>query len=800
MSVKPNNRAALEFLLRWSDGPWVLTSIQTDRKSISTATFHKDTLKDAEKWLELYNGKRNIYFSVNPPMRDITKKAEREDIKSVDYLHVDVDPRAGEDLAGERERILSLFSTRLPAGVPKPTFLIFSGGGYQAFWKLEQPIRLDGNLELAEDAKRFNQQLEVVFGGDNCHNIDRIMRLPGTVNIPDAKKIKKGRAPTLAELVSHDPELIYPLERFTPAPLVQLPGAGLSSGGRPDVRISGNIERIADVSELDQWQVPDRVKVIIVQGHHPDEPKQGDNSRSAWLFDAVCNLVRCSVPDDVIFAIVTDPEFGIAESVVDKGANMEKYALRQIEQAKEHAVDPWLRDLNEKYAVIGNIGGKCRVVEEVMDEALGRARLTRQSFDDFRNRYMHIRVDCGVGPTGQPIKAPLGKWWLTHEMRRQFDTIVFCPAREVKGAYNLWKGYAVPAKPGDCSLYLTHILENVCSGDEVLYRYVLGWMARAVQQPGSPGEVALVLRGGRGTGKSVFARQFGMLFGRHFLHISNPSHLVGNFNSHLRDCIALFSDESFFAGDKRHASILKTLITEDTLQIEAKGVDVETAPNYVHLIMASNDFHVIPAGGDERRFLVLEVGHGRQRDTDFFKAMAKQMDDGGREALLHFLLTYDLSEFNVRLVPETEALRDQKHLSLSTEEEWWMNKLQDGLVLRNGEAWQTEVLKDDLVQDYINYTQRFNVLRRGNATTLGKFLKRVCPKLDSIQRLTHIEEPTGDGFVRKLQRRRYHWMLPTLEVARQRWEELYGNEDWNKAPEQMILEEKGATRLGDTPF
>ena len=101
-------------------------------------------------------------------------------------------------------------------------------------------------------------------------------------------------------------------------------------------------------------------------------------------------------------------------------------------------------------------------------------------------------------------------------MRRQFDTIVFAPGQEVEGAFNLWLGFACDAVPGDCGLYLDHVMENIAQGDETIYNYIMGWMARAVQEPDSQGETAIVLRGLRGTGKSVFATVFGSLFGRHF--------------------------------------------------------------------------------------------------------------------------------------------------------------------------------------------------------------------------------------------------------------------------------------------
>lgn len=39
------------------------------------------------------------------------------------------------------------------------------------------------------------------LGGDNCHNVDRLLRLPGTINMPNAKKRAAGRVPTLARII-----------------------------------------------------------------------------------------------------------------------------------------------------------------------------------------------------------------------------------------------------------------------------------------------------------------------------------------------------------------------------------------------------------------------------------------------------------------------------------------------------------------------------------------------------------------------------------------------------------------------
>lgn len=776
--MKTDTQQAVEFLQRWaSEGPWALMAIQTDRKSVDTQTFHPDKIDSMRDWIERYNGKRNIYFHVNTVIRDIRKKAERTDIKDMAWLHVDIDPRAGEDIEAERGRALGLLTNKLPEGVPPPTCIIFSGGGYQGFWKLSKPMNIGGDLDRAEDAKLYNLQLEVLFGADNCHNIDRIMRLPGTVNLPDARKKKKGRVPVLAELVEfNDSE--YDLSEFTKAEVVQDREATGFGGGGTIVDLSREADRIQDLSELDEWSVPDRVKVIIAQGSHPDEPKPGDNSRSAWLFDVCANLARRNVPDEVIYAIITDPEWPISDSVLELKSNAHKYAVRQIERGKEYAKDPALEELNRRFAVIENIGGKCRVVEEVMDEALGRPRLTLQSFDDFKNRFMHEKVQVGTDANGAPKYMPKGHWWLHNSSRRQFRTIVFAPGRDVQNSYNMWKGFGCESVPGDCDLFLDHVLENICNGSEEHYRYTIGWLARMIQYPDRAGEVALVLRGGRGTGKSFFAVQVGELLGRHFLHVSNGSHLTGNFNSHLRDLVLLFADEAFYAGDKKHASILKTLITETTITIERKGVDIETAPNYIHLIMASNDMHVVPAGGDERRFFVLDVGTEQQQRSSYFSRIAEQMDSGGREALLHYLRSYDLSGFEVRDVPKTEALHEQKLLSLDPDQEWWYQKLRDGQLLRSGDGWPEEVVQDDLVDDYIEHTRRFNIQRRGNQTALGRFLNRVCPRIRRIRKLGEREITSGDGWSRVVKRRMMYLMMPSLQEARDTWDRLYGEEDW----------------------
>lgn len=782
MTIKGETSEAIQFLQGWApEDNWQLTAIVPDGK-ITTVTFQPgpERNKAARAWIDERQGRENMYFTVNPVMRPVNIKPKKEDMRGMVALHVDIDPRPGEDMEMERTRALKL----LREFKPVPTVIIDSGGGFQGFWLLDEEQRTDGNLDRAAELEAYNLQIEVLMQADACHNIDRIMRLPGTLNIPNAKKRKKGREVYLARVEEVDWERIYSLKQFTPAARVQTSG-GSANGGGQAVRISGNLPSI-DLEELPP-AVTVRTKALIVNGEDPDDPTRwGSRSEATW--HVMCELVRCGCSDDQIAAIFLDPDYLISGHVLDQ-PRPQQYLARQIQRAKEDAIDPWLRELNEKHAVIEDIGGKCRVVSEVWDPALKRPRLSRQSFDDFRNRYMHIQVVVGQDKDGNDVRKPLGKWWLENPNRRQYRTIVFAPGKEVSESYNLWQGFACEARPGDCSLLTKHIHENVCRGNTEHSEYIINWMARAVQQPDSPGQVALVLRGRMGTGKGVVFKHFGSLWGRHYLHVSDPKHLVGSFNAHLRDCVVLFADEAFWAGDKKHESIMKTLVTEEMIMTEAKGVDAEAAPNYVHLGMASNDNWVVPAGADERRYCLIDVGDNQMQNGAYFAAIQKQMDAGGREAFLHYLMTRDLSGFDVRKFPKTEALQEQKVLSMTPEEQWWFEKLMDGTLA--GDSWGAEVPKADLQRDYTNYCERQRIMRRVSPTALGKFLKRVLPSIypQTFQRMAEVVRMDKFGHESFTKAKTWFYGMPSLKEAREWWDERFGGPyQWPDVDE--VVEEK----------
>ncbi|MEX2123262.1 MAG: primase-helicase family protein [Woeseia sp.] len=768
-SIAGNGAAAKFLKALYPEGMWALTAIDPAKKSkIETRTFLASQADEASEWIAKYNGKRNIYFHVNQPKELLTKKATKEDIGAAYFLHADIDPRAGEDVDAEQARIGQLID-QWSYPLPKPHIVIFSGGGFQVFWRLEKKFEIGGSIELAEDFERYNRTIEQVLDADNCHNVDRIMRLPGTMNIPDATKMKKGRKPVQAELVRFSDGVI-PLNSITPAPKKQEADAGFGGSTRR-VKISGNIQRIDNLDELDKYGIPDYIKVVIAQGSLPPEDcneKQAKFSRSDWLFKVLCEFVRHEVPDDVAFAIGTDRNWPVTEHVFAQKVSAEKYMIRQIERAHDHAVDPMLEMLNKRYAVIKNLGGKCRIVEEVEDEALERKVLSKITPADFKLAWANRSVQVGQKNDGSPVYKPSGHWWFEHPLRREYDRMVFVPGTVPSNVYNLWQGFTVEPAQGSCTLLLAHIKDNICNGDEEHFQYLVRWMARTVQHPNKVGETAIILRGRQGTGKSFFVKEFGGLFGRHFLQVADAKFLVGSFNNHLRDCVVLFGDEAFYAGDSKHESVLKTLVTEKTLHYEAKGIDSEQGRNFVHLLMATNSHWAVPADMDDRRFFVLDVSDKHQEDYAYFRAIADEMDNGGRGALLLYLLQYDLTGFQVRNVPKTEALIEQQARSLDPWEEAMLEIIAVG-VSPDPERWRTgpEWISVTAVKDMLSVRDQN---QRSIETSIGLYLKKWAEKGDKdhpSKKVTSrvVADDPDRPFYRTREYRTFYRMKPPSELA-----------------------------------
>ena len=326
--LTPNTAAAVEFLrIIATEGPWVLTAIAEDGRT-GTRTFRPSLERQLVDWIAQQNGaaKRNVYFMVAEPLRDLAKKAAKQDVARSRWLWADLDPRAREPLEQEKARAVALLADRRPQDVPEPTLVVDSGGGMQAFWRLAEPL-----ADLVELEARNRWLARKLEADGSCWNMDRVMRLPGTVNWPNAKKRRKGRVAALARLCEGWPERTYPAAAFgrvddQPA---AAPMAGrTASPTKPRALWPDDLDlsRLTEVAR-------DRVSAVAVHGPTPEHDFGGDRSKAVHY--VACELVRAGVPDEQIAGLLLNPELGIHAHIRDQKGDRLKYVVRQVDQARE---------------------------------------------------------------------------------------------------------------------------------------------------------------------------------------------------------------------------------------------------------------------------------------------------------------------------------------------------------------------------------------------------------------------------------------------------------------------------------
>jgi len=199
---------------------------------------------------------------------------------------------------------------------------------------------------------------------------------------------------------------------------------------------------------------------------------------------------------------------------------------------------------------------------------------------------------------------------------------------------------------------------------------------------------------------------------------------------------------------------------------------------------------MVPASLEARRFAVFEISDAHQQDKPYFAAIAEEMNNGGREALLHELLSFDLSQVDLRTVPLTDALLDQKLESLSIQEAWWLELLQSGRLPR-GMNDPNACSSKALFEHYQDTAQKRGTSRRSTQTLIGKFLKRMVPGVDR-RSLTYAVFDSREEMVLR-QETGSTYAFPPLSECRAAFERLLHQKiEWTGPDEWLDREPKSA--------
>jgi hypothetical protein len=680
------------------------------------------------------------------------------------------------------------WAERLPLA---PNYVLeTSGGRFQAFYFFDKP-------EAVNAAKPVAARLKIHAGCDHgTADLSHVWRIAGTSNWPNGKKVRAGRPPA--------PQTVRVVKPWQ-GDRVSLAGlAAVLAEPKADPKRTENIDEEAQAEPAAEDD-PNRaggadVSVGLILKLLPAKLRaritEPAGDRSKALFHVVRALIDRDLDDMTIERVIRAHPNGVGAKHVGR-SDLDKEIARIRSKLSASAATPadtlstLIDDFNSQYAVV-NEAGQAVVYEQAIDPIRNRKVLVRIRFSDLKKFYQNRPVTVPIAD-GRSVTKSAAEWWLNDIRRRQYlGGVVFDPTGSApKDCWNLWSGFSVEPASGDWHLMQDHIRKVICGGVIAHAEYLLNTIARMFQQPNKPAEVVVVLRGKKGAGKGVLLVCLVRAWGQHGLHISNAKHLVGNFNAHLRDCVMLFADEAFYANDRQHESVLKALVTEPTLPIEAKYQNLVEVVNMLHVYLASNSDWIVPASLEERRYFVLDVPDNRIGDRNYFSALYAEMEKGGLAAMIYDMLRRDIAGFEPRDVPNTAALIDQKLHSLDTLHKWWLSVLERGFVWKSRHGatvfteWREFYTTELLSRSYLQWCRENRVSYPMSRVQLGKMMAEIYqpsrPRQDHpIYELDAIDagwaaDKTVEGFNRHSavwQSHPHGFQVGALEEARVRFKEM----------------------------
>lgn len=310
MSAPAFDRAEAAKLLSNLGGFIHLVYIHPNGIGISGKDFGSDTEGALDGAAAANINGYNVYWTVNYARPGLDKKPSKHDIRAARFVHVDIDPPKS---GGAFDKVaIAAAMTEIEA---PPSFIIDSGGGLQAFWRLDQPCENMASIE------GINTQVRDYFEADACQNIDRLMRLPGSVNYPDKKKQMRGRVPALARFVVADEGICYdPVELSAAFPAANPAPSPISINAPAGIELVG-IDDLG-LSPLD----PIRIAVMSP----PGQDRSGDGVAAARL------MANAGIPDATIIGVLLNPAHTVSAHFLDQRDSL-RAAARALQLVRRDA-------------------------------------------------------------------------------------------------------------------------------------------------------------------------------------------------------------------------------------------------------------------------------------------------------------------------------------------------------------------------------------------------------------------------------------------------------------------------------
>ncbi|MGY8709518.1 bifunctional DNA primase/polymerase [Bradyrhizobium sp. 18BD] len=210
---------------------------------------------------------------------------------------------------------------------------------------------------------------------------------------------------------------------------------------------------------------------------------------------------------------------------------------------------------------------------------------------------------------------------------------------------------------GDVSKWLNHI-SAIYPGEA---DHIVRWLAHRVQRPGDKVNHALVFIGPQGIGKDTILKPAVTAIGSHnFKQITAKTFFNSEWNDYLQSVILRINEVHDLGGESRYGfyDATKDVITNppEAHRINTKHVPQYAAVNVCGVIMTSNHIDALYLAPDDRRHFVCVSTRTQEDFTPaYWDDINGWFENGGNEAVAHYLANLDLRAFNAKAPPPKTA-------------------------------------------------------------------------------------------------------------------------------------------------
>ena len=289
-----------------------------------------------------------------------------------------------------------------------------------------------------------------------------------------------------------------------------------------------------------------------------------------------------------------------------------------------------------------------------------------------RNHRWSDRWFLGMDGKGEPKRLSVYEEWNKWEGKTRVRELDYRPGDvqvDADGAwYNVWRGSGVEPVQGDVKLFTSWVKSHVEEYD--VRRWLVGWMAWQFQRPMVRMPQACMLLGPQGTGKGWIASLLRVLMGDDNVSGIGLDEMVKDFNAHFvhKQLVVVEEADTLWKDGQKIYRRMKEWITAEKHKRRALYQNARMVPARGHMLIQGNDIDVAPLEEDDRRFGVIWLaGEEFAGKAEYWNPRWDWIgSEEGQGAMLHWLLSRDLSDFNPYAPPPmTRAKRQMVALTMN---------------------------------------------------------------------------------------------------------------------------------------